>query len=579
MAKLPSRKSIEGPARAPHRAMYKAMGLTDEDLDKPIVGVSSTCNEATPCNIHLCNLAQNAKQGVKDSGCTPREFTAIAVSDGIAMGHEGMKASLVSREIIADSIEVMVRAHQYDAVVGLSGCDKSLPGTLMGMARLNLPAIFVYGGTILPGIWNGKPVTIQDVYEAVGTFEAGKMTNTELFSLENAACPSAGSCAGMYTANTMASISEAIGMSLPGSASPPAESQRRSEICYDTGKAIFNLIENNIRPKDILTYEAFENAIAVANAIGGSTNSILHLLALSREMGVKLNMGDFERVRKRTPHIADMRPGGSYVMLDLDKVGGVPIILKNLLKKELIHGETMTVTGSTMRKNLESIRFQMPSSCTSPSQSSYSSSSTASYYSDQNVIKPIEDPIHPVGTLAILRGSLAPDGAVVKIAGMGSSRFVGKARVFNAEEDAFDAISKRKIVEGDVVVIRYEGPKGGPGMREMLAVTAALVGQGLGEKVAMVTDGRFSGATRGFMVGHVAPEAMMGGPISLVKDGDTIVLDIKKRKIDLEISKPEIRKRQKKWKPIKPHYVSGALAKYASLVSSASEGAITVPAF
>ena len=579
MAKLPSRKSIEGPSRAPHRAMYKAMGLTDEDLDRPIVGVSSTCNEATPCNIHLCKLAQNAKQGVKDSGCTPREFTAIAVSDGIAMGHEGMKASLVSREIIADSIEVMVRAHQYDAVVGLSGCDKSLPGTLMGMARLNLPAIFVYGGTILPGNWNGKPVTIQDVYEAVGTFEAGKMTNTELISLENAACPSAGSCAGMYTANTMASISEAIGMSLPGSASPPAESQRRSEICYDTGKAIFNLIENNIRPKDILTFEAFENAIAVANAIGGSTNSILHLLALSREIGVKLNMRDFERVRKRTPHIADMRPGGSYVMLDLDKVGGVPIILKNLLKKELIHGETMTVTGSTMRKNLESIRFQMPSSSTSPSQSSYSSSSTASYYSDQNVIKPIEDPIHPVGTLAILRGSLAPDGAVVKIAGMGSSRFVGKARVFNAEEDAFDAISKRKIVEGDVVVIRYEGPKGGPGMREMLAVTAALVGQGLGEKVAMVTDGRFSGATRGFMVGHVAPEAMVGGPISLVKDGDTIVLDIKKRKIDLEISKPEIRKRQKKWKPIKPHYVSGALAKYASLVSSASEGAITLPAF
>ena len=579
MAKLPSRKSIEGPARAPHRAMYKAMGLTDEDLDRPIVGVSSTCNEATPCNIHLCKLAQNAKQGVKDSGCTPREFTAIAVSDGIAMGHEGMKASLVSREIIADSIEVMVRAHQYDAVVGLSGCDKSLPGTLMGMARLNLPAIFVYGGTIMPGNWNGKPVTIQDVYEAVGTFEAGKMTNTELISLENAACPSAGSCAGMYTANTMASISEAIGMSLPGSASSPAESQRRSEICYDTGKAIFNLIENNIRPKDILTFEAFENAIAVANAIGGSTNSILHLLALSREIGVKLNMRDFERVRKRTPHIADMRPGGSYVMLDLDKVGGVPIILKNLLKKELIHGETMTVTGSTMRKNLESIRFQMPSSSTSPSQSSYSSSSTASYYSDQNVIKPIEDPIHPVGTLAILRGSLAPDGAVVKIAGMGSSRFVGKARVFNAEEDAFDAISKRKIVEGDVVVIRYEGPKGGPGMREMLAVTAALVGQGLGEKVAMVTDGRFSGATRGFMVGHVAPEAMVGGPISLVKDGDTIVLDIKKRKIDLEISKPEIRKRQKKWKPIKPHYVSGALAKYASLVSSASEGAITVPAF
>jgi dihydroxy-acid dehydratase len=555
---LPSRKVIEGPARAPHRAMYKAMGLTDEDLGRPIVGVSSTCNEATPCNIHLCKLAQNAKQGIKDSGCTPREFTTIAVSDGIAMGHEGMKASLVSREIIADSIEVMVRAHQYDAVIGLSGCDKSLPGTLMGMARLNLPAIFVYGGTIMPGNWNGKTVTIQDVYEAVGTFETGKITNTELISLENVACPSAGSCAGMYTANTMASISEAIGMSLPGSASAPAESQRRSEICYDTGKAIFNLIENNIRPKDILTFESFENAITLANAIGGSTNSILHLLALSREIGVKLKVSDFERIRKRTPHIADMRPGGSYVMIDLDKVGGVPVILKKLLKKDLLHGEVITVTGNTMSKNLEPIQ---------------------SFYNDQqNVVKPIEDPIHQVGTLAILKGSLAPDGAVVKIAGLNRPRFVGNARVFNAEEDAFEAISNRKIVDGDVVVIRYEGPKGGPGMREMLGVTAALVGQGLGEKVAMVTDGRFSGATRGFMVGHVAPEAMVGGPISLVKDGDTIDLDIKRGKINLQISKAEMRRREKKWKPIKPHYISGALAKYASLVSSASEGAVTVPA-
>jgi dihydroxy-acid dehydratase len=570
---LPSRKSVEGPARAPHRAMYKAMGLTDEDLNRPIVGVSSTCNEATPCNIHLCRLAQRAKQGVKDSGCTPREFTAIAVSDGIAMGHEGMKASLVSREIIADSIEVMVRAHQYDAVVGLSGCDKSLPGTLMGMARLNVPAIFIYGGTIMPGNWNGKAVTIQDVYEAVGTFDAGKITNAELISLENVACPSAGSCAGMYTANTMASISEAIGMSLPGSASAPAESQRRSEVCYDTGKAIFNLIENNIRPKDILTFESFENAITVANAIGGSTNSILHLLALSREIGVKLNLKDFERIRKRTPHIADMRPGGSYVMLDLDKVGGVPVILKNLLKKELLHGEVMTVTGKTMRKNLESILFQIPSSPTSTSESF----SQSSYRSDQKVVRPIENPIHHVGTLAILKGSLAPDGAVVKIAGLSKPKFVGKARVFEAEEEAFEAISNRKIVEGDAVVIRYEGPKGGPGMREMLSVTAALVGEGLGEKVAMVTDGRFSGATRGFMVGHVAPEAMVGGPISLVKDGDTIDIDIRKGKIDLHISETEIRKRQKKWKPIKAQYVSGALAKYASLVGSASEGAITVP--
>jgi dihydroxy-acid dehydratase len=561
--------------------MYKAMGLTDEDLDRPIVGVSSTCNEATPCNIHLGKLAQDAKRGVKDSGCTPREFTAIAVSDGIAMGHEGMKSSLVSREIIADSIEVMVRAHQYDAVVGISGCDKSLPGTLMGMARLNLPAIFVYGGTIMPGNWNGKPVTIQDVYEAVGMVEAGRMTSTELISLENVACPSAGSCAGMYTANTMASISEAIGMALPGSASAPAEDQRRSEICYNTGKAIFNLIENNIRPKDIMTFEAFENAIAVANAIGGSTNSILHLLALSREIGVRLSMRDFERIRKRTPHIADIRPGGSYVMLDLDKVGGVTVILKNLLKKKLIHGDVMTVTGKTMDKNLESIQFKIPSSSSlvlSSKSSSASSSSLSSFYSQQKVVKPIEAPIHPVGTLAILRGSLAPEGAVIKIAGLNSTRFAGKARVFDAEEDAFNAISKRKVGEGDVVVIRYEGPKGGPGMREMLAVTAALVGQGLGEKVAMVTDGRFSGATRGLMVGHVAPEAMVGGPIALVKDGDTIDIDIKKGKIDLQVSKSEVQRRERKWKPIKPHYAKGALAKYASLVSSASEGAITVPA-
>ncbi len=568
---LPSRGVVQGSARAPHRAMYKAMGLTDEDLQKPIVGVSSTCNEATPCNIHLCKLAQSAKEGVKSSGCTPREFTAIAVSDGIAMGHEGMKASLVSREIIADSIEVMMRAHQYDAIVGISGCDKSLPGSLMGMARLNLPSIFVYGGTILPGDWNGKSVTIQDVYEAVGMVEAGKMTNAQLVSLENVACPSAGSCAGMYTANTMASISEAIGMALPGSASAPAESDRRSEICYNTGKAIFELIENNIRPKDILTFEAFENAIAITNAIGGSTNSVLHLLALSREVGIKLKIQDFERIRMRTPHLADMRPGGSYVMLDLDKIGGVPVILKSLLKKGLLNGNVMTVTCKPMKKNLESLRYQIPSD------GQERLSSNDSHYRLQSIVKPIEKPIHDVGTLAIVKGSLAPEGAVIKIAGLTSSKFVGRARVFGTEEDAFEAISKSKIVEGDVVVIRYEGPKGGPGMREMLAVTAALVGQGLGEKVAMVTDGRFSGATRGFMVGHVSPEAMVGGPIALVKNGDVIDLDLKRGRIDLNVSKLEIHSRKKKWKPIKPHYASGALAKYASLVGSASEGAVTTP--
>jgi dihydroxy-acid dehydratase len=451
----------------------------------------------------------------------------------------------------------MVRAHQYDGVVGISGCDKSLPGTLMGMARLNLPAVFVYGGTIMPGVWNGKQVTVQDVYEAVGSYDAGKMTLQELVSLENVACPAAGSCAGMYTANTMASISEAIGMSLPGSASAPAESDRRRDICYDTGKAIMNLLENNVRPKDIMTFEAFENAIMMANAIGGSTNAVLHLLAIAREVGIKLALPDFERIRKRTPHIADMRPGGMYVMLDLDKAGGVPVILNSLLKKGLLNGEAMTVTGKTMKQNLESITFN--------------------YQSDEKVVRHLDHPISSEGTLKILKGSLAPDGAVVKVAGVSKKKIVGRARVYDAEEKAFDAVSKRAIVEGDVVVIRYEGPKGGPGMREMLAVTAALVGQGLGEKVAMVTDGRFSGATRGFMVGHVAPEAMMGGPIALVKEGDQISIDTAKNRIDLLVSKSELRKRLKKWRPIKPHYKTGALAKYASLVQSASEGAVTLP--
>jgi dihydroxy-acid dehydratase len=555
--KLQSRISVEGPERAPHRAMYKAMGLTDQDLGRPLIGVSSTCNEATPCNIHLGQLAQSAKHGAKEAGCTPREFTAIAVSDGIAMGHEGMKASLVSREIIADSIEVMIRAHQYDGVVGISGCDKSLPGTLMGMSRLNLPSIFVYGGTIMPGIWNGKQVTVQDVYEAVGAYDVGKMTLQELISLENVACPSAGSCAGMYTANTMASISEALGMSLPGSASAPAESERRREICYKTGNAIMGLLENNIRPRDILTFEAFENAIMMANAIGGSTNAVLHLLAIAREVRIKLTLSDFERIRKRTPHIADMRPGGLYIMADLDKVGGVPVILNSLLKKGLLHGNVMTVTCKTMKQNLESNKFN--------------------YNLDNKVIRGLDNPIKEEGTLKVLKGTLAPKGAIMKLAGVRSKEFVGRARVFDAEEKAFEAISKRSILEGDIVVIRYEGPKGGPGMREMLAVTAALVGQGLGEKVAMVTDGRFSGATRGFMVGHVAPEAMVGGPIALVKDDDQIMIDLQKSRIDLIISEKELRRRSKKWSPIKAHYETGALAKYASLVESSSEGAVTVP--
>lgn len=554
---LVSRTVVDGPSRAPHRAMYKAMGLNDADLSKPMVGVSSTCNEATPCNIHLGQLAQFAKKGVKDCGCTPREFTAISVSDGIAMGHEGMKASLVSREVIADSIELMMRAHRYDGLVGISGCDKSLPGTMMGMARINLPSIFVYGGTILPGMWNGKAVTVQDVYEAVGAFDAGKMTIDELTSLENVACPSAGSCGGMYTANTMACVSEALGIALPGSAGPPAESVRRHQICYETGKKIFDLLENNIRPKDILTFESFENAITIVNSIGGSTNAVLHLIAISREIGVKLTLRDFERIRKRTPHIVDMRPGGLYVMVDLDRVGGVPLILKSLLKQGLIHGDALTVSGRTMEENLETVEIGTNSG--------------------EPVVKKFERPIHQQGTLKILYGTLAPEGAVIKIAGLESTKFEGRAKIFNSEEEAFEAISLQRIKKGDVVIIRYEGPKGGPGMREMLAVTAALVGQGLGTEVAIVTDGRFSGATRGIMIGHVSPEAMTGGPISLVKNGDRIMIDLTKSKIDLMVSKKELARRKKSWHPVKPRYKTGVLAKFALLTRSASEGAVTIP--
>lgn len=554
---LPSRKVVDGPERAPHRAMYKAMGLTDEDLSKPIIGVSNTCNEATPCNIHLGRLAMRAKEGVTAAGGTPREFTTIAVSDGISMGHEGMKASLVSREVIADSIELMVRAHQYDGLVGIAGCDKSLPGTMMGMARLNIPSVFVYGGTIMPGFYQGKDLTIQDVFEAVGSYNSGQITLEQLKNIENYACPGAGSCAGMYTANTMASISEALGIALPGSASPPAEDIRRSDACFNTGKAVMKLLENNIRPRDVMTFEAFENAITILNAIGGSTNAVLHLLAIAKEAKVKLSLNDFEPIRKKTPHIADMRPGGFYVMLDLDKIGGVPLLMSKLLAKGLLHANVLTVTGKTLKENLDTFHFTVDE--------------------NQKVIKPIETPIHKTGTLKVLRGSLAPDGAVVKITSVQNLRFEGKAKVFNREEDAFDAIAKGKIIEGDVVVIRWEGPKGGPGMREMLAVTAAIVGQGLGDKVALITDGRFSGATRGLMVGHVAPEAAVGGPIGLLKNGDVISIDADKGRLDVKLSKKEMVARLKKWKPIRPRYTWGVMAKYASLVGSASEGAVTYP--
>ena len=551
---ISSRNVVEGTARSPHRAMYKAMGLTDNDLSKQFIGVCHTGNEATPCNIHLPQLALEAKRGVSDSGATPREFSTIAVSDGIAMGHEGMKSSLVSREVIADSIELMVRAHQYDALVGIAGCDKSLPGTMMAMARLNIPSVFVYGGTIKPGMLDGKELTVVDVYEAVGAYDAGKLSLEDLKNIENVACPSAGSCGGMFTANTMASISEAIGLALPGSASPPAEDNRRNTMVYDSGVACAKLLEMNIRPREILTFEAFENAIMMLNSVGGSTNGILHLLALANEVNIDLTYDDFERIRKKTPHLADMKPGGNYVMESLDRIGGIPFVLKKLLEKGLLNENCMTVTGKTIKENLDAIKL--------PDK-------------EQHVVRSIENPLHEVGTAVILKGSLAPEGAVIKTAGVEMTKFTGSAKVYDREEYAFDAVSKGEIDEGDVVVIRYEGPKGGPGMREMLATTAALVGQGLGKKVAMVTDGRFSGGTRGFMVGHVAPEAYVGGPIALVKNGDKITIDTETNALDIHVSEEELESRRKQWSKPEPNYKTGALAKYATLVGSAANGAIT----
>ena len=551
---ISSQNVVGGTARSPHRAMYKAMGLDDDDLSRPFIGVCHTGNEATPCNILLPALAEEAKRGVGQNGATPRIFSTIAVSDGIAMGHEGMKSSLISREVIADSIELMVRAHQYDGIVGIAGCDKSLPGTMMAMARLNLPSVFVYGGTIMPGILDDKELTVVDVYEAVGAYDAGQISLEMLKNIENTACPSSGSCGGMFTANTMASISEAIGLALPGSASPPAEDDRRSKMVYDTGAACAKLLESNIRPRDIMTYEAFENSIVMLNAVGGSTNGILHLLSMANEARIKLTYDDFERIRKKTPHIADMKPGGNYVMNSLDKIGGIPFVLKKLADKRLLNGDCITVTGKTMQENLDAMNISEP---------------------EQSIIRPVENPIHPVGTAVILKGSLAPEGAVIKTAGVEMTRFTGRAKVYDREEHAFDAVSKGDVQEGDVVVIRYEGPKGGPGMREMLATTAALVGQGLGKKVAMVTDGRFSGGTRGFMVGHVAPEAYIGGPIALVQNGDKITIDTKTTVIDIDVSEEELTKRRQKWIRPEPNYTSGALAKYATLVGSAAQGAIT----
>lgn len=552
--KIRSQEVTEGPSRAPARAFLRAMGLTDEDLKKSFVGVSSTWNEATPCNITLNRQAQAAKRGVREAGGTPREFVSISVSDGIAMGHEGMRASLVSREVIADSIELMMHAHRYDALVGLAGCDKSLPGTLMAMARLNLPAVFLYGGTILPGKFKGRDVTIQDVYEAVGAFEAGKMTEAELYELECAACPVAGSCGGQFTANTMACVAEAIGLALPGSGSAPAVDETRDRFAELAGRTVMDLLEKNIRPRDILTMEAFENAIAVAAATGGSTNIALHMPALARECGMTLTLDDIDRVSRRTPTIADLKPGGRYVALDMHRVGGVSVVLKVLLDAGLLHGDCLTVTGKTQRENLKDIKLPK----------------------DQDVIVPIEKAISPTGGLVILRGNIAPEGGVIKVAGVKKLQYRGPARCFDSEQDTFEAIARREVKSGDTVVIRYEGPRGAPGMPEMLAVTAALVGQGLGYDVCLLTDGRFSGATRGLMIGHIGPEAYIGGPLALIKDGDMIKIDADAGTLDVELSEAELAKRRAAWKPKPPRYTSGAMAKFATLVGPACEGAVTV---
>jgi dihydroxy-acid dehydratase len=544
----------DGPQRAPQRAFFRSMGLTDEDIYKPWVGVASTWNEATPCNLTLDRQAKAVKQGVTQAGGTPREFVTIAVSDGIGMGHEGMKASLVSREVIADSIELMMHAHGYDALVGLAGCDKSLPGTLMAMARLNLPSVFLYGGTILPGKFQGRDVTIIDVYEGVGKFANGTMTAEELYELECAACPSAGSCGGQFTANTMACVAEALGMALPGSGAAPAIETARDDYAARCGSAVMALLEKDLRPKQILTREAFENAVAIAACTGGSTNIFLHLPAIAHEAGVKLTLEDIERVCHRTPHFVDMTPGGKYTAVDLYNVGGAPAILKSLLDNGLLHGDCLTVTGKTHRENLKD--FKVPGA-------------------EQDVILPPSKPIRPTGGLKMLKGNFAPEGCVIKVAGIKNLQHRGPARCFNSEDECMAAVQALKIQKGDVVIIRYEGPKGGPGMREMLAVTAAIYGQGLGYDTCLITDGRFSGGTRGLCIGHVGPEAQVGGPIALVQDGDIIAVDADAGTITLEVSDAELAKRKAAWQPRPTAYPSGVLAKYAKLVGPACNGAVT----
>ena len=549
-----SKEITEGPERAPARAMLRAVGLDDDALGRPFVGVANLASDVTPCNVHLGRLAQKVKAGVRAAGGTPFEFGTITVSDGISMGTEGMKASLVSREVIADSIELVSLAQWFDALVTVAGCDKNMPGCLMAMARLNIPSVFVYGGTILPGRFQGRDVSIQDVFEAVGAHSKGSMSDADLRELEGVACPGEGSCAGLFTANTMSSAIEALGMSLPGEASIPAVDSRKLDSSHRAGEAALELLRQGIRPRDILTHDAFENAIAVAMAMGGSTNVVLHLLAIAHEAGVELALDDFNRINDRTPYIADMRPAGTYVMADLDRVGGVPQVMKRLLNAGLLHGDALTVTGKSVAENLEGVEL----------------------VEEQKVISSVESPRNPTGGLLILTGNLAPEGAVIKVAGhLEHEPYTGRARVFDSEQEAFVAIGKKGIKAGDVVVIRYEGPKGGPGMREMLAVTAALVGQGLGDQVALLTDGRFSGATRGMMVGHVAPEAAVGGPIAAVREGDTVTIDVPNRRLDIDVPDAEMERRLKEWRPPTPKHTRGALAKYAKLVSSAAKGAVT----
>ncbi len=553
--KLPSRHTSLGVDKAPHRSFYYAMKLTEEDVAKPFVGVVSTWNEAAPCNIALMRQAQSVKKGVKDNNGTPREFCTITVTDGIAMGHEGMKSSLISREVIADSTELTVRGHCYDALVGVAGCDKSLPGLMMAMCRLNVPSVFIYGGSILPGKFKGKDVTVVDVYEGLGKYSSGSMSAEDLKELELSACPSAGACGGQFTANTMACVSEAIGLALPYSSGTPAPYEERDKFAYLSGKAVMNLLEKNIKPRDIVTKKSLENAATIVAATGGSTNAALHLPSIANECGIKFDLMDVAKIFKKTPYLADLKPGGKYVAKDMFEAGGVPMLLKTLLDGGYIHGDCLTVTGKNMRENLQDVSFN----------------------DDQKVLRRYNKPLSLDGGVVGLKGNLAPEGAIVKVAGLKKLKFTGKAKCFDTEEEAFKAVRKKQYKEGDVIVIRYEGPKGGPGMREMLSTTAAIYGQGMGEKIALITDGRFSGATRGFCVGHVGPEASIGGPIALLKNGDTIHIDAKKGTISVDISKKEMAKRKKKWRPKKINFGNGTLWKYAQTVGPAYLGASTHP--